>query len=166
MTSWTRSQSLIATGLRRSELLALRWTDFDQAASTLKVSGKLVRATGHGLQRIDETKSTAGMRTVPLPSFAVDALKARCGRDYVGEQAMIFPSTSGTWRDPNNFGKEWRTVRESLGVAEVTTHSFRKTVATLIDDEGLSARVGADQLRHAKASMTLHDQRQGSHRGC
>jgi integrase len=67
---------------------------------------------------------------------------------------MIFPSTAGTWRDPNNFGKEWRNVRESLGVAEATTHSFRKTVATLIDDEGLSARVGADQLGHAKVSMT------------
>ena len=57
---------------------------------------------------------------------------------------MIFPSTAGTLRDPNNFGKEWRNVREQLGVPEVTTHSFRKTVATLIDDDGLphgSARI-------------------------
>jgi integrase len=37
---------------------------------------------------------------------------------------------------------------------EVTTHSFRKTVATLIDDEGLSARIGADQLGHTRISMT------------
>ena len=37
---------------------------------------------------------------------------------------------------------------------EVTSHSFRKTVATLIDDGGLSARIGADQLGHAKVSMT------------
>jgi integrase len=36
----------------------------------------------------------------------------------------------------------------------VTTHSFRKTVATLIDEQGLSARVGADHLGHAKISMT------------
>ena len=35
-----------------------------------------------------------------------------------------------------------------------TTHSFRKTVATLIDDEGLSARIGADHLGHAQVSMT------------
>ena len=45
-------------------------------------------------------------------------------------------------------------MREALGVPEVTTHSFRKTVATLIDDEGLSARVGADHLGHSKVSMT------------
>ena len=47
-------------------------------------------------------------------------------------------------------------MRESLGVPEVTSHSFRKSVATLIDDAGLSARRGADQLGHAKVSMTQH----------
>lgn len=145
---------LIATGLRRSELLALRWSDFDGDAGTLTVAGKLVRATGHGLRRIDQTKTAAGMRTVPLPSFAADALSARQGREYVGEHPMIFPSTAGTWRDPNNFGKQWRSVRGALGAPEVTTHSFRKTVATLIDESGLSARIGADQLGHAKVSMT------------
>jgi integrase len=61
---------------------------------------------------------------------------------------------SGTLRDPNNFGKQWRTAREELGVPEVTTHSFRKTIATLIDDDGLSARIGADHLGHTNVSMT------------
>jgi Phage integrase family len=69
---------------------------------------------------------------------------------------IVFPSTAGTWRDPNNFGREWRRVRDELGVPDVTTHSFRKSVATLIDDRGLSARVGADHLGHSKVSMT-HD---------
>jgi integrase len=41
-----------------------------------------------------------------------------------------------------------------LGVPDVSTHSVRKTVATLIDDAGLSARIGADHLGHAKVSMT------------
>ena len=40
------------------------------------------------------------------------------------------------------------------GVPDVTSHSFRKTVATLIDDEGLSARIGADHLGHARVSET------------
>jgi integrase len=145
---------LIATGLRRSELLALRWVDFDAKAATLAVTGKLIRATGQGLSRMDETKSAAGKRTLPLPQFAVDVLQSRRGRTFVGEQPMIFPSTAGTWRDPNNFGKQWRTVREDLGAPEITMHIFRKTVATLIDDAGLSARVGADQLGHTKVSMT------------
>jgi integrase len=145
---------LIATGLRRSELLALRWTDFDAAAGTLTVAGMVVRVAGKGLERIDDTKSDAGKRTIPLPQFAITVLTERRHLPYLGEQTVIFPSTAGTLRDPNNFGKQWRTVRDDLGVAGVTTHSFRKTVATLIDDEGLSARVGADQLGHSKVSMT------------
>jgi integrase len=62
--------------------------------------------------------------------------------------------TAATWRDPNDFGRDLRTVREDVGMPDVTTHSFRKTLATLIDEGGLSARVGADHLGHSKVSMT------------
>jgi integrase len=144
----------IATGTRRSELLGELWTDFNEQAGTIAVTGKIVRVKGEGLVRIDDTKSDAGKRILPLPRFAIDMLRERRNRPFVGTQAVIFPSSTGTLRDPNNFGKQWRMVRDRLGVPGVTTHSFRKTVATLIDDEGLSARVGADHLGHSKVSMT------------
>ncbi len=105
----------IATGGRISELLGGLWVDFDEEAATLAITGKLVRATGKGLLRIDETKTAAGRRTLPLPSFAVAVLSARRGRSYLGEQTMIFPSTAGTWRDPDNFRARWREVRDELG---------------------------------------------------
>lgn len=145
---------LVATGLRRSELLGLRWADFDEKAGMLAVTGKVIRVTGQGLMRVDETKSTAGRRTLPLPKFAIEMLQKRRHLPYLGEQEVIFPSTAGTLRDPNNFAKEWRTARDELGLGDATTHSFRKTVATLIDDEGLSARIGADHLGHSHVSMT------------
>jgi integrase len=130
-------------------------SDFDERAGTLAVTGKVVRITGGGLIRVDETKTAAGRRTIALPSFAVDALRQRRSLPYLGQHPVImFQSTAGTWRDPNNFGRDWRTVREDLGVPDVTTHSFRKTLATLIDEGGLSARVGADHLGHSKVSMT------------
>lgn len=144
----------IATGLRRSELLALRWEDFDADAGTITVSGKIARIPGEGLKRLDSGKTDSSERTVPLPEFAITALVQRRGRDFWGEQRMIFPSTAGTCRDPDNFDKQWRRVRGGLGVPDVTSHSFRKSVATLIDDAGLSARIGADQLGHSKVSMT------------
>jgi integrase len=144
----------MATGMQISELLALRWCDFNEQAATLSVTGKLVRAAGKGLVRVDETKTAAGRRTIPLPNFAVQILTQRRGRPYLGEQAMIFPSTGGTWRDPDNFRARWRRVRDELGVPDVTPHSFRKSLATLIDDGGLSARVGADHLGHARVSET------------
>ena len=145
----------IATGLRRGELLGLRWSDFDETEGTIAVTGKVERIAGKGLIRVDVTKTAAGRRRLALPSFAVDALRQRRSVPFLGEHpVIIFPSTAGTWRDPNNFGREWREVRGKLGVPHVTTHSFRKTLATLIDDRGLSARVGADHLGHSKVSMT------------
>ena len=82
-------------------------------------------------------------------------LVERRKRQFLGEQTMIFPSMAATWRDPDNFRARWRKVREDLGVPEVTSHSFRKSLATLIDDEGLSARIGADHLGHARVSETM-----------
>jgi integrase len=144
----------IATGLRLSELLGELWTDFDEDTGLIAVTGKIVRVKGKGLVRFDDTKSDAGQRTLPLPRFAIDMLRERRNLPFLGQQDVIFPSTQGTLRDPGNLSRLWRGVREDLGVPEVTSHSFRKTVATLIDDEGLSARIGADQLGHAKVSMT------------
>lgn len=147
---------LMATGLRRSELLALRWQDFNESKGYIVVAGKVVRISGQGLKRFDSGKTDSSARTVPLPAFAIAALKARrkSDQDWRGGLPMIFPSTAGTYRDPDNFNKQWRKVRDTLGVPDVTSHSFRKSVATLIDEEGLSARIGADQLGHSKVSMT------------
>jgi integrase len=145
---------LIATGLRRSELLGLRWADYDAEATTIAVTGKVVRVSGQGLVRVDETKTAAGRRTIPLPRFAVEMLTRRRQLPFLGRQWVIFPSTVGTLRDPDNFNRVWRQVRDELGASGVSSHSFRKTVATLIDDEGLSARIGADHLGHAHVSMT------------
>jgi integrase len=144
----------IATGLRISELLGVQWVDVDDQAATLTVTGKVIRAKGRGVLHIDETKTAAGRRTLPLPSFAVAVLAARRSLPYLGQHPMVFPSPSGTWRDPDNFRARWRSVRDALGVPDATSHSFRKSIATLIDDEGLSARIGADHLGHTRISMT------------
>jgi len=67
----------IATGLRRSELLACLWDDFNERAGPLTVSGKIVRVQGKGLKRFDIGKTVSSLRVVPLPAFAVTALTER-----------------------------------------------------------------------------------------
>ncbi|MGB3772867.1 MAG: site-specific integrase [Rhodococcus sp. (in: high G+C Gram-positive bacteria)] len=145
---------LLATGMRRSELLAIRWVDINESERTVSVTGKVVRVKGGGLVRLSATKTESGLRTLKLPAFAMEMLQRRAQEPTIGNLGVVFPSTVGTLRDPNNMGKQWRKIRGELGLAGVTTHSFRKTLATLIDDEGLSARVGADQLGHRQVSMT------------
>jgi integrase len=73
---------------------------------------------------------------------------------YLGEQHLIFPSTAGTLRDPNNFGRLWRTLRDELGVPEVTMHSLRKTGCHPDRRSGL---VGPDRGRSPWARQGVDD---------
>jgi integrase len=66
----------------------------------------------------------------------------------------VFPAPLGGWRDPFNTQADLRDAFEAAGFDWVTTHVFRKTVATLMDHAGLSSRATADQLGHANTSMT------------
>jgi hypothetical protein len=67
---------------------------------------------------VDTRKTTSSRRTVPLPEFTLKLLAERRSRTFWGEQPMIFPSSSATWRDPDNFNKQWRKVRDDLGVRD------------------------------------------------
>lgn len=144
----------VGTGMRRSELMALRWADVDDTAKVARIHAKVVRVKGVGLVRVEDTKTDAGARFIPLPEFVMSMLRARSLNPPPSDDKVIFPSSSGTLRDPSNFGKQWRKVREQFGLPETSSHSFRKSLATLIDDASLSARVGADHLGHAHVSMT------------
>jgi integrase len=76
----------VATGLRRSELLALRWEDFDEKAKTISVTGKIVRIAGEGLKRLESGKTESSTRTVSLPEFAIVALNDRRCRPFWGDR--------------------------------------------------------------------------------
>ena len=88
-------------------------------------------------------KTRAGFRTLVLSSWAVEMLRLRPpGRP----DQTVFCSVPGGLRDRDNVnaaGFEW-----------VTSHTFRRTVATLMDQSGLSARAAADQLGHSHPSLT------------
>lgn len=138
-----------ATGVRIGELMGIRWDeDIDLAARTVSVSGKVIRIRGRGLVWEGFPKSESGERVLSLPQFAIDMLSDR------PRSTMLFESSAGTLRDPDTVARQWRQVRAALGLEWVTSHTFRKTVATIIDEEGLTARVAADQLGHAQVSMT------------
>lgn len=153
-----------ATGCRMGELLGLRWKDVDLDARTVTVAGKVVRHKGVGIVRENITKSDAGQRVVPLPAFAVDALReraahARLADDPDGDpdrelEGLVFAGRDDGPRNPDTVWRQWRHVRGVLGWDWVTPHTFRKTVATILDAEGLTARQAADHLGHAQVSMT------------
>ncbi|PZF85851.1 tyrosine-type recombinase/integrase [Micromonospora deserti] len=146
---------MLATGARIGEILALRWEDLDLAAErpTLTICGTIVYLKGKGFFRQEWTKTDAGFRTVVLPRFAVGMLMGRKLNAADNPHDAIFASRRGTWLSPQNVRRQWRQARADAGLEWVTPHTFRKTVATLIDKEA-DAKSAAAQLGHATEQVT------------
>jgi integrase len=147
---------MLGTGLRIGEVSALRWTDLDLDRATVAVRGTVVRLVGVGLM-VKPTKSETGTRTLALPSWCVEMLRARCDRSPKGlkpDVTPVFPAPQGGLRDPSNTQQDLREAFDFAGEGWLTSHGLRKTTATLLDESGLSARAIADQLGHAHPSLT------------
>ena len=102
------------------------------------------RVRGQGLIA-KRPKSRSGERTLRQPLWLVALLERRA--TSVG-QTLVFPDVLGGYRDRNNIEKDFRRVRQGTPFEWVVPHTYRKTVATLLDVGGLSARTIADQLGH------------------
>ncbi|GIF04682.1 tyrosine-type recombinase/integrase [Actinoplanes siamensis] len=146
---------MLATGARIGEILAVRWSDLDLTTSRriLTISGTLVYVKGKGVFRQDWPKSEAGYRTIVLPGFAVGMLLARKLTAADNDHDAVFASRNGTWLQPNNVRRQWRQARADTDLTWVTPHTFRKTVATLIDDEA-NTKSAAAQLGHGSEEVT------------
>lgn len=153
---------MLGTGTRISEVLALRWSDIDLAATpaTATISGTLVMVDGQ-LRRQEVPKSDAGYRVVSLPPFATATLMEL--RMNARRDDIVFPSGAGTWRHPHNVR---RTLRECRGETWkwVTPHILRKTVATAIYAE-MDGKDAAGQLGHVDTAVTLRHYVKRAHVG-
>jgi integrase len=149
---------MISTGLRIGEALSVRWSAVDFESDTLEVQATIVRVTGEGNLLKEKPKSKAGWRVVELPAWTVSVLHARSGTVPDNPWGVVFPSVTGRLRDPSNTQDDLREAFDRAGYPHITSHTLRRTVVTLMDQAGLSARAAADQLGHARISMTTdHD---------
>lgn len=142
---------LAGTGCRIGEACALAWEDVDLRAGTAQIHANVIRGRGIGVVRQDHPKTKAGVRLISLPSSLVELLQRRARDD---RSSLVFPTVLGNIRDPRNTSRDWAKARDRLGFPGVTTHSFRKTVATLLDQAGLTAREIAEYLGHENPSLT------------
>lgn len=143
---------ILATGLRLGEALGVRWSDIDPDRGSLRVERTIVRIKGKGLVA-SRPKTHSSQRVLVLPGWCLTMLQARRTRLGVAG-GPVFADSLGGYRDRNNVGAAFRRVRTGTGFEWVTPHTFRKTVATLLDSKGASARMIADQLGHSRVSMT------------
>lgn len=144
---------MLGTGMRVGEVLAVTSEALDLEAGTVEIRATVVRKKGVGLILQPKPKSESGWRRLHLPDWLVLLLKVR--EPVENEWNVVFPSQLGKLRDRSNTNADLRETMNSLGFDWVTSHNFRKTAATLLDEAGLTAREIADQLGHKRVSMTL-----------
>ncbi|GAA0265324.1 site-specific integrase [Cryptosporangium japonicum] len=142
---------MLATGLRISEASAIHWDDIDLAAKTVRLRGNVIRIKGVGLVMQEDESSKLKKRTLDLPGWCVHMLQRRRARASTGP---VFTSAKGKLRDPSNTEADLKEAFAWCGYDWVTSHVFRKTVATIMKEAGLTSRAAADQLGHNKVSMT------------
>jgi integrase len=156
----------ISTGLRRGELLALRWQDVALDASVLKVEGA-VEETTRGGRLIKAPKTRHGRRQVTLPAATVTVLREHWrtqqeqrlffGLGKAPPNAFVFANLAAAEGDipsPHALTQAWRKAMRKLGI-KATFHSLRHTHASTLIAGGMDVLSISRRLGHGSAVITL-----------
>jgi integrase len=144
-----------ATGLRVSELLALRWSDVDFENLELNVT----RSIWH--QVVGNCKTEASAKPVPMDSYmAEDLLRWRRQSDYKSDDDFVFASETMKGKQPywpdNLMKRHIKPVARANGINKnIGWHTFRHSFGTLLKANGEDVKTVQELLRHANSRITL-----------
>jgi integrase len=153
----------LATGLRRGELLALRWADMNLEAGHLQVERALEETPRGGLV-FKAPKTRHGRRQVTLPPSTVALLRDHhrtqleqrllFGRGKEPADALVFGNFDGSPRSPHWVTAAWRKVAKRTSI-KATFHSLRHTHASTLIASGLDVLTISRRLGHGSPVITL-----------
>ena len=141
----------LATGLRRGELLGLKWEDIDLERGDLRVRRQVSRINGEVVEAPLKTKNA--YRTLPLAEDTVGVLKEQ--RKKVGNSPWVFPSPNGGPISPDSVLHMLHRVLKRAGLPKVRFHDLRHTFATLALQNGVDVKTVSGMLGHFSAGFTL-----------
>lgn len=147
---------MLGTSARIGEVLAIRKCDVDVTTTpaTVRLCGTIVSPAGKPTHRQPHPKTMKSTRTVSVPSFTAEVLRARLARIASEEPDHLNCfSRNGTPLTTNNIRRRLRAVLDEAGIEGATPHSFRRTVATVLDRAG-GADLAAEMLGHTSSKIT------------
>lgn len=152
----------VAVGLRRGEVLGLRWQDVDLNEGTLHVRRSLQRLNGTLI--LAETKTDKSYRRVPLPRVCIASLKEHRERQqkeraeaevWLDEWDLVFTTKHGTPIEPRNLLRHFQNLCEKLGLPRLRFHDLRHTCASLLLAQGVDLPIVKETLGHAAIQTTM-----------
>ena len=152
----------LATGMRRGELLALRWQDIDVQHACLYVRHSANRLPGG--YRVTEPKTASGKRKILLPQFVLEALqqyrirqleaKLKAGPQWE-EHDLVFCNIYGRFLNTNSLQVLFSSLLKKAGLPHMRFHDLRHSAATILLSMGVPAKVVQELLGHSHISITL-----------
>jgi integrase len=153
----------VTTGMRRGELLALRWQDVDLENATISVRSTLTRDGGR--YTIGEPKTKKSRRSVQLTASAVQALKRHLEHqlryieilgDQYEDRGLVFTTDTGSPINPSNLRqRSLASLLEKAGLPHIRFHDLRHTCATILLSKGVHPKFVQELLGHATIAITL-----------
>jgi integrase len=146
----TAVATAIATGMRRCELFALRWSDVDLEKSVIHVRQRIYK----GL--IDTPKTPRSIRDLPIPRWLTEKLLQRRDHTNGSPASYVFEGSDGK---PLNAVSMCQRVLQpalsALGLPRVSWHCFRRTLATWLSEQGTQIKTTQELLGHSSVNTTL-----------
>lgn len=153
------------SGVRRGELLALKWSDFDfeERSVTVRRALEVDRLDDYSVKE-KPPKSESSKRTIPLPASVIDELRRykvaqaqRLLRTGLRQNAetLLFDRGDGQPWHPDTFGQAWIDFAKGSGVRRVRFHDLRATFASLLIEAGVDPVTVQHFLGHSTLNMTM-----------
>ena len=151
----------IAMGLRRGEIVGLRWNDINLENRVLLVRQQVQRR--RGVLYNDETKGRRS-RAIPLPAMRLaplrwHRLRQKATYEAAGTQwtatGYVFATRTGRPVEPRNVHRSFVRVSETAGLRLIRLHDARHGCATLLTAAGVAPRVVMEILGHSQISLTM-----------
>jgi integrase len=154
----------LTTGLRRGEILGLRWQDIDLEKGSLQVRRTLVYMAHHGFKE-GEPKTEASKRKIVLPQFVIEVLKKhrtmqlearlKMGTAWI-DRDLVFPNKHGNFLTPASLASQFTRLLKDAGLPHMRFHDLRHNTATLLLSMGVSMKVIQELLGHSSFSTTAN----------
>ncbi|MBI4006566.1 MAG: site-specific integrase [Gammaproteobacteria bacterium] len=152
----------VTTGMRRSEIIGLRWKDIDLDKGRLSIRQSAEQTKAHGIQ-FKEPKTSKSQRMISLPMITIDGFSQhrieqakiflQTGK-RLSADGLVFDSPIGLYT-PDQLTSEYRRFVKKHGFKHVTFHDLRHTHATHLLEQNIHPKIVSERLGHSTIALTL-----------